>query len=98
MIQQTMTTEQEEKTQRRTGFRPGIWSLLITALIVVALGVLIHAGITNRVNSEAALVRETQAASVQDVSATHPKLNSPTEDLVLPGNMQAFTDSPIFAR
>jgi RND family efflux transporter MFP subunit len=28
----------------------------------------------------------------------HPKLGAPTEELVLPGNMEPFTDAPIYAR
>jgi hypothetical protein len=35
---------------------------------------------------------------VPAVSLAQPKLGSPQEELVLPGNIQAFIDAPIYAR
>ncbi|HVT95594.1 MAG TPA: efflux RND transporter periplasmic adaptor subunit [Bryobacteraceae bacterium] len=32
------------------------------------------------------------------VNVTYPEASAPTQEIVLPGNMQAFTDSPIYAR
>jgi len=43
-------------------------------------------------------VKETKANSTLAVSVTHPKFNGGDEEVVLPGNIQAFTDSPIYAR
>ena len=72
--------------------------LLLLAVALVALVFFVRAGIGARVHAEETLKAETQEATVQPVATTHPKLGSPSEEVVLPGNIQAFTDSPIFAR
>ncbi|HZU25792.1 MAG TPA: efflux RND transporter periplasmic adaptor subunit [Bryobacteraceae bacterium] len=71
---------------------------IVVGAVAVLLGVFIHSGIASRVAAESALVHETREAAVQDVSVTHAKLSDATEEVVLPGNIQAFTDSPIYAR
>src|ERR1035441_11073560 len=37
-------------------------------------------------------------AAFPSVSVIHPTLGSQADDLVLPGNVQAFTDTPIYSR
>ena len=59
---------------------------------------IVIAGILPRLKARAALRTETNDMAVPNVSVIHPKLGSPQEEIVLPGNMQAFTDSPIYAR
>jgi RND family efflux transporter MFP subunit len=44
------------------------------------------------------LADETEAAAVPSVAVIHPIAENPNEDLVLPGSLQAYEDSPIFAR
>jgi RND family efflux transporter MFP subunit len=63
-----------------------------------ALGLVIYSGITARAAAAAQLVQATTEAAVPSVNVVHPKTGSPTQEIVLPGNMQAFTDSPIYAR
>jgi RND family efflux transporter MFP subunit len=75
--------------------RRGIWIALL-ALVVVA-GVVI-AGIVPRMRTTAALKTETNNLAVPTVSVIHPKRGAPQQEVVLPGNIQAFTDSPIYAR
>src|SRR5216683_3113503 len=58
----------------------------------------IHGGIATRVAAESSLARSTEEAAVPIVNAIHPKEGAPLEDLVLPGNTQAFSDTPIFER
>ncbi len=73
------------------GWLYGILALIIVAAIVVA-------GILPRLKARAALKTETNDLAVPNVSVIHPKLGAPQQEIVLPGNMQAFTDSPIYAR
>src|SRR5262249_9114262 len=79
---------------RRIGV--GVWITLLLVAGLIAAG--IRAGIAGRVASAGTLERETRESAIQQVSVTHPKRSAPTEEIVLPGDMQAFTDSPIYAR
>jgi RND family efflux transporter MFP subunit len=66
------------------------------ALVVVAL--IVIAGIIPRRNATAALKTETVDLATPTVGTVHPKLGAPQQEIVLPGTMQAFIDSPIYAR
>jgi RND family efflux transporter MFP subunit len=72
--------------------------LLFAVAAAVLIGVIIYRGIGSRVEAEAELTKETDAAAIPSVSVVHPTLGSPAEEVVLPGNAQAFTDTPIYAR
>jgi membrane fusion protein, multidrug efflux system len=70
-------------------------------LIGAALLVLVTAGIVTllaRHTETIALARDTEAASVSTVAVVHPKATTDGGLLALPGNMQAYEESPIFAR
>ena len=72
---------------------------IVLALVVLALvaGV-IYEGIRLRIRTATAVKQETLDLSVPSVSVVHPKLGSATNEVVLPGSIQAFIDSPIYAR
>jgi RND family efflux transporter MFP subunit len=70
----------------------------ICVVLVAAIAYFVYSGITSRTASAAALVQETKADATLPVAVTHPKFNAADEEVVLPGNIQAFTDSPIYAR
>lgn len=70
-------------------------------LVGTALLVLIVAGaitFLNRKSETKALAKETEAMSVPTVALVQPKAEPGNDELVLPGNLQAFEESPIFAR
>jgi multidrug efflux system membrane fusion protein len=70
-------------------------------LVGVALLVLLVAGVITFLNrrSEAhALVTETEAVAVPNVAVVQPQAEPGNDELVLPGNLLAFIESPIFAR
>ena len=70
-------------------------------LIGAALLVLITAGAVtflNRNTESNALAKETEAVSVPTVAVVQPQSEPGNDELVLPGNLQAFEESPIFAR
>jgi RND family efflux transporter MFP subunit len=71
---------------------------LLLAVAAVCLVLLIVRGIQSRLHAESLLVRATEENAVLRVNVVHPKLGAPTEELVLPGNMEPFTDAPIYAR
>ena len=70
---------------------------LIAALVAAAVVVAIL-GIVPRVRARTTLQRETDALSAPDVQVAPPKAGRPADEVVLPGNVQAFTDAPIYAR
>jgi RND family efflux transporter MFP subunit len=73
----------------------GVWIAIISLLIVSAV---VIAGVVPRMRAKAALRIETNDLAVPTVSVMHPKLGAPETEIVLPGNIQAFEDSPIYAR
>src|SRR5580704_1083550 len=75
--------------------RGGLIVLGATAL-VVAIAVVF--GIHSRVAAETRLQQATFQAAIPSVNVVHPKPGDRAQDLVLPGNTQAFIDSPIYAR
>src|ERR1700761_1246263 len=66
--------------------------LLIVALVLAVLGV------ATRVHSRNKLGEETNRQSIPTVVIQHPTRSPPSEELVLPGNVQAFVEAPIYAR
>lgn len=71
---------------------------LLVLAALVALGYFIYAGIHARAEASTNLDRETQANAVPTVSVISPKLSNAAEEVALPGNIQAFQDTPIYAR
>jgi RND family efflux transporter MFP subunit len=70
-------------------------------LVGAALLVLITAGAVtflNRKSEADALAKETEAVAVPTVAIVQPASEPGNDELVLPGNLQAFEESPIFAR
>ena len=70
-------------------------------LIGAVLLVLITAGtvtLLSKKSEEDALAKETDAAAVPTVAVVQPLPQSANDELVLPGNLQAYIESPIFAR
>ncbi len=74
--------------------RGALW--MIVALLIVA--AIVVAGVIPRSRAARDLGKETYDLAVPTVSVIHPKLGAPQTEIVLPGNIQAFTDSPIYAR
>lgn len=81
----------------QTGKRPRKhWLVLLVALIVVS--ALLISGIWSRVKARAALNTETAQAAMAAVSVVSPKRTTPADELILPGNVQPYISSPIYAR
>jgi RND family efflux transporter MFP subunit len=67
----------------------------------VALIVLLVAGLITlltHTRASRALAKETQASAIPYVAVVHPIIEKPDEDLTLPASLQAYKESPIFAR
>jgi len=79
--------------QGRPAFR---WWIVLLALAVVA--GLVISGILPRIHARASLDKETAEMAIPTVSVVHPKRGAPTQEVVLPANVQAYIDAPIYAR
>jgi RND family efflux transporter MFP subunit len=55
-------------------------------------------GIVQRKHARSALAAETNALAAPDVTVSKAKSGSPNSEIVLPGNIIAFEDAPIYAR
>ncbi len=66
--------------------------------VLVLLGLAIVYGVHSRTKTENQLTQTTAEAAIPSVNVTHPTGGSSAQEVVLPGNVQAFTDTPIYAR
>ena len=72
---------------------------LIAGVVLLAVAVVLAvAGIVPRIHARAALEEHTNALAAPTVIALEPKPGLPIDTLVLPGNVSAYTDAPIYAR
>jgi len=71
---------------------------LVLALAVIAIAALLVSGIWSRVKAGTTLRAETAQAALPAVSVVSPKQTAPADEIILPGNVQPFITSPIYAR
>jgi RND family efflux transporter MFP subunit len=71
----------------------------LTAVVIVAVfaGLLVS-GILQRVHTSAALRTETDDMAVPTISVVSPQRAAPSQEIVLPGNVQPYVTAPIFSR
>ena len=62
------------------------------------LGIVIYSGIHERAHAETTLGNRTERAAVPSVNVVNPSAGGASQEIVLPGNSQAFNDTPIYAR
>jgi RND family efflux transporter MFP subunit len=107
-----MRVEQSNELERPgTGVHPGSripgagtgqgrparrWWIAVLALLAVV--AILISGILPRKRAEARLAKETEQLAIPAVSVVHPKRSAPIDELVLPANVQAYIDAPIYAR
>lgn len=92
----------EETTPPKTQRHELRVRLLVPAIFVLAaaaaLAYGIRSGIEERETTGNELARTTNEAATPVINVTHPAAAAPLQEIVLPGNTEAFTDSPIYAR
>jgi RND family efflux transporter MFP subunit len=72
------------------------WWILVLAVATAV--VIVVAGILPRIQARTALRRETAEMAIPAVVVVQPKRSAPAQEIVLPANVQAFADAPIYAR
>src|ERR1017187_1694154 len=70
--------------------------LIGLVLLLLVVGALIT--MLLRIRSSHVLADETERESIPTVAVVHPTAEKPDEELVLPGSLQPYEESPVYAR
>jgi multidrug efflux system membrane fusion protein len=94
------TSHPETEASRRsadpsTRKKPSYLVLIVVGMLLLAGGVIT---LVIRLGERRALAKETDSLAVPSVLVIQPKSEPPQEDLVLPSTLQAYIESPIYAR
>jgi hypothetical protein len=97
---------QEQSKHQRVGVEPPPevppaapkTALMIVGVLLVLLLIAGALTLWSHSSHEQALAKETERETVPTVAVVTPQLEKPDEDLVLPGSLQAYEESPIYAR
>jgi membrane fusion protein, multidrug efflux system len=73
-------------------------ALLLIGLVVLLLVIGGLIATMMRLRDSRVLADETERESIPTVAVVHPTAEKPSEELVLPGSLQAYEESPIYAR
>jgi RND family efflux transporter MFP subunit len=85
----------ERPPRARAGF--GLYTL--PAVLLAVFGGLVYMRVEARNHNKAELAAATnESASAVPVSITRPSKANPNQDLTLPGDVQAFVETPVYAR
>jgi RND family efflux transporter MFP subunit len=72
--------------------------LLFFVICLLLAGSIVVLGINSRIKAAAVVRQDTLDQSIPTVAVLRPKRGSMKDEIVLPGNIQAFVDAPIYAR
>jgi RND family efflux transporter MFP subunit len=99
------TEERQQQTGEQTLSLHGVQagkrsrkSWLLLAIAVIAVAALLISGIWSRVQARTTLDTETAQAALTAVSVVSPKQTTAADEIILPGNVQPFINSPIYSR
>jgi RND family efflux transporter MFP subunit len=106
-----MKTEMDEEPQmedvqvevsrppaRRSNSRHVARNILILLFAIAVIGAVVVSGILPRLRARQTLRVETLDLAKRRVLIVHPKRAAASQELVLPANIQAYTEAPIYAR
>ncbi|MGC1106844.1 MAG: efflux RND transporter periplasmic adaptor subunit [Candidatus Acidiferrales bacterium] len=79
---------------KRMGPKHWLWILLALAIIAA----IVIFGVLSRSRAEGELKKDTATLAVPTVSIIHAERSAPQQEIVLPANIQAYSDAPIYAR
>jgi multidrug efflux pump subunit AcrA (membrane-fusion protein) len=91
-----MMQTEKEPVNSSAGSRLLKWIFILA--VVILLATVVNRGINSRIKAASIVKQETSELSIPTVSVTHPRKGESKQELVLPGNLQAFTFAPIYAR
>jgi RND family efflux transporter MFP subunit len=76
----------------------GRTAIIVIVLLLIVGAIIAIAGILHRQDARRALAAETNALAAPDVLLSKAKSAAPNSEIVLPGNIYAYEDAPIYAR
>jgi membrane fusion protein, multidrug efflux system len=88
--QDSNSGQRNQRPTRKTGWLVGAFVLVLLIAGVVT--------IVSKLGEKKALAAETERLATPSVSLTHPTQEQSHEELVLPATVQAYKESPIYAR
>src|SRR5690349_2523180 len=91
----TETRTESPEASREMPRKPSYAVLVVVAVLLIAGAVVT---LVLRLGERRALAKETESLAVPTVIVIQPKAEPPQHDLVLPSTLEAFTESPIYAR
>ena len=90
MKQRERQLEQHRQTRKRCFLLAAILAFIFIVIAVI--------GVSLRLSERRALARETEEIAVPSVEVVHPAVEPPQSELELPSTLQAYIESPIYAR
>jgi RND family efflux transporter MFP subunit len=81
--------------RRRT---PPRSTVMLAVLVCAGFAFLIYSGIRSRMEAAKKLAENVRAEAIPLVAVIHPEAGSTAQAIELPGNTEAFTEAPIYAR
>jgi len=88
----TRAPDNEQQSQKKSRL---FLFLAVVAIVLVVVGIFT---LLQRREQYNALAKETENLAIPTVAVIHPTVEPSQEDLVLPSTLQAYTESPIYAR
>ena len=99
MEEQLLEVEEQAREERlRRHEQTRKKGYVLAAVLALVFIILAAIGITTRVSERHALAKETEAMAVPSVEVVHPAVEPPQSELTLPSTLQAYIESPIYAR
>jgi RND family efflux transporter MFP subunit len=93
-VNMTVAKPLQASVERTHSLRRWLFALVILA---AAAGLLFF-GIRSRINAEQKLRAVTAQMAVPSVTVVRPTPSTPAQEIILPGNVQPFISSPVYAR
>jgi RND family efflux transporter MFP subunit len=93
----SQSAQHHETAPEQKPLSPGM--VLLGVAVVLAVAVLLGVfGVLSRRSADTVLAEHTHELAPPSVIAVAPKQGAPVDSFVLPGNVSAYTDAPIYAR
>jgi RND family efflux transporter MFP subunit len=94
--EQRIERAKSDPSNRRRAPRTG--TIVLAAIVCAGFAIFIYSGIRSRMQAEKRLAEDVRSSLIPLVSVIHPKAGAAAQEIELPGNTQAFTEAPIYAR
>jgi RND family efflux transporter MFP subunit len=95
-IEQRIERRQINPSNRGRAPRPG--TIVFAVVACAGFAIFIYSGIRSRTEAEKRLADKVKASIIPVVTVIHPKGGAAAQEIELPGNTEAFTEAPIYAR